>query len=72
MQINKERNHSTYCKHKHKGALLKKRSIVSLNSSRLTTIKRRKNKTNENLKDKFIKNGKITYLEYAKVGKMAD
>ena len=35
------------------------------------TIKRRKYKSNENSKEKFVKNGKITYLEYAKIGKMA-
>ena len=68
MQINKERNHSNV--NPNTGALLKNGSLVSLNFLRLTTIKHQKNKTNKNLKDKFIKNGKITYPEYANVGKM--
>ena len=54
MQINKDRNHSTV-NPKHKGVLLKNGSLVSLNALRLTTIKHQKNKTNKNLKDKFIK-----------------
>ena len=54
MQINKERNQRN-CKTKHKGALLKNGSLVSLNFLRLKTIKHKKNKTKKNLIDKFIK-----------------